>query len=218
VIFFSDNGGLISRFDKIPLVANSKKHIYENDSLLYIASSNAPLRAEKGTLYEGGIREPLIVKWPGQINPGTRSESIVSSVDFFPTLAEILQAASTQEMDGHSLMPDLEGKIRQDRAIYWHYPVYHHSQPASAVREGDLKLIYFYDEDRLELYNLSNDVGEKVNLASIRSDEAQRLKKKLDDWLQQTKADLPTINPDFDEQKRWEWGTHPGRDMLAKGE
>ena len=80
VVFFSDNGGLISRFDRIPLVASSKQHIYQGDTLLYVASSNAPLRAEKGTLYEGGIREPLIAWWPGHLEAGKLSPALVSSL------------------------------------------------------------------------------------------------------------------------------------------
>ncbi len=89
VVFFSDNGGLVRRFDKIPLHVNSKLYIYGPDSMQYVATSNAPLRAEKGTVYEGGIREPMIIKWPGVVHPGSVSDDIITSVDFFPTLAEI---------------------------------------------------------------------------------------------------------------------------------
>ena len=88
-IYFSDNGGLISRFDMRPLLAPPRQYIYEGDTLLYVASSNAPLRAEKGTVYEGGIREPMILQWPGKIEAGQVSDAIISSVDFFPTFSEL---------------------------------------------------------------------------------------------------------------------------------
>jgi uncharacterized sulfatase len=219
VIFFSDNGGLIRRFDRVPLIAEAKQHIYQEDSLLYVASSNAPLRAEKGTLYEGGIREPLIIKWPGKIEANTRSEAIISSVDFFPTLLDISGMKSDQLVDGESILSKLDDKgSSRSRNIFWHYPVYHHSVPASAVRSGDWKLIYFYDSDRIELYNLASDIGESSNLASANPQKRDELKNLLDVWLKETSADLPLVNPDFDETKRFEWGIHPGREQLQKGE
>ena len=220
VIFFSDNGGLIRRYDRVPLVAESRQHIYKDDSLLYVASSNAPLRAEKGTLYEGGIREPLIVKWPGKIQAGTTSDAIISSIDFFPTFLELTKnTVSNQIIDGESLLGKLTSETNSEvRSIFWHYPVYHHSVPASAVRHGDWKLIYFYDTDASELFHLGDDIGETTNLSEKNPDKRDELKKLLDEWLIQTGADLPTINPDFDETKRGEWGIHPGRDQLLQGE
>ena len=219
VIFFSDNGGLIRRFDRIPLLAESKKHIYEGDSLMYIASSNAPLRAEKGTLYEGGIREPLIIKWPGNIEGGTQSDAIISSVDFFPTLLALTGVESKQTIDGESIFSETGNVLEmKSRNIFWHYPVYHHSVPASAVRSGEWKLIYFYDSNQSELYNLESDISESNNLAEENPKKRDELKELLDEWLTDTGADLPRSNPDFDEMKRFEWGTHPGRDQLQQGE
>ncbi|MCB0688153.1 MAG: sulfatase [Saprospiraceae bacterium] len=219
LIFFSDNGGLVSRFDKVPLIAKSKQHIYEDDSLLYIASSNAPLRAEKGTLYEGGIREPMIVKWPGKIPAGSRSDAMISSVDFFPTLMQLTGGNTEQIIDGKNLLPVLQGDATDtERALFWHYPVYHHSRPASAIRHGDWKLIYFYDTGESELYNLKDDVGESNNLVNTNPEKSKELKAQLDRWLEETHADLPKQNPDFDEARRGEWGTHPGRDQMMAGE
>ncbi len=225
VIFYSDNGGLIRRFDRVPLIAESRQSIYQDDSLLYIASSNAPLRAEKGTLYEGGIREPLIVRWPGRIRPGTTSDALISSVDFFPTFLELNRIdlntyLNIQVVDGESILPKLKWDFipEKDRAIFWHYPVYHHSVPASAVRHGDWKLLYFYDTENLELYNLRDDIGETTNLAEINPRKADQLKRILDDWLKETGAGLPVPNPDFNEEKRYEWGRHPGHEQLRQGE
>ncbi len=220
VIFFSDNGGLISRFDKVPLIAKSKQHLYEGDSLLYIASSNAPLRSEKGTVYEGGIREPLIVRWPNHITAGSLSESLVTSVDFFPTFLELADAnlSSSQVLDGKSIVPSFSQKVTDtSRAIYWHYPVYHHSQPASAIRKGPWKLIHFLNDDRIELYNLETDIGESTNLADNETEKAGELKDLLVSWRNEVGAEITEPNPDFDEEKRYEWGRHPGHEQLRAG-
>ncbi len=218
VIFFSDNGGLIRRFDRIPLIAKSKQHIYEGDSLLYVASSNAPLRSEKGTLYEGGIREPLIVKWPGKITAGSTSQAIITSVDFFPTLQELTKSSTVQEVDGESIFDKTDGKIENKRAVYWHYPVYHHSTPASAVRSGDWKLLHFYEENNYELYNLKTDIGEEINLTKDHPEKVTELRGLLELWLEETGADLPGANDAFHPGKRYEWGKHPGREAMRKGE
>jgi uncharacterized sulfatase len=214
IVFFSDNGGLISRFDRINLHAKSKQYIYEGDTMQYIATSNDPLRAEKGTLFEGGIREPMIVKWPGKVPGGTVSDALISSVDFLPTFADIAGATvpEGQQLDGVSIVDILRGKPqREERALFWHYPVYHHSVPASAVRKGDMKLIHFLDDDHVELYDLKEDIGETVDLAVSNTTEAEGLKKMLDDWRASVDARFPVPNPDFDPQRRLEWGRHPGR-------
>ncbi|SHJ22586.1 sulfatase [Pseudozobellia thermophila] len=220
IVFFSDNGGLVSRFDEIPLLAQSKLTYYEGDSLQYIASSNKPLRAEKGTVYEGGIREPLIVKWPGTVKKGSRSEAIVCGIDLFPTFAQMAKAElpKNQVVDGKSFVPQLRGAEEgQDRTVFWHYPVYHHSEPASAVRQGDWKLIHFMDDDRLELYHLGNDIGETRNLADSETEKRDELYHLLSQWRKQVKAAMPTDNPDFDPLRRKEWSRHPAFGDMVKG-
>jgi arylsulfatase A len=193
VIFFSDNGGLIKRFDeKGPVV-----------------TSNAPLRAEKGTLYEGGIRVPLIVRWPGVVKPGSVCDVPVTSVDFYPTILQIAGVAGDpkHKVDGESLMPLLEqsGGLKRD-AIYWHYPHYHHCAPCGAVRSDALKLIEYYEDGRHELYNLADDIGEQRNLADAQPKDAERLAKKLADWRRSVGAKMPTPNPNFKPAKAGEWG------------
>lgn len=212
VIFFSDNGGLNKRFDRIPLLDDSKLSIYENDSLQYIATSNKPLRGEKGTLLEGGIREPMIVKWPSHIKAGSVSNAIIISVDFFPTLVEIAggKLPENQKFDGRSIVPVLKGKVGdKNRAIFWHYPVYHHAEPASAVRMDDWKLIQNLVTMNYELYNLKDDIGEVSNLAASNPGKVKELSMLLDKWRKDTGARLPVPNPDFNETKRYEWGTFP---------
>ncbi len=214
VVFFSDNGGLVSRFDRIPLIAGSKQHIYQGDTLLYVASSNAPLRAEKGTLFEGGIREPMVVRWPGKIEGGRVSHALVSSVDFLPTFADLagMELPAQQIYDGISLTGLLEG-AREDpgRALFWHYPVYHHDRPASAVRRGEWKLLHYLPDGERLLFNLKEDPGEKQDLSGEYPGVASELHELLERWREDCNARLPVPNPDFDPERRHEWGRHPDR-------
>ncbi len=195
VIFYSDNGGLYRAYggyrgDRSPV------------------TTNAPLRDEKGTLYEGGIREPLIVRWPGVIRPGTTCEVPVTSVDFYPTFLDIVgaKAPANQPLDGESILPLLTqtGTLVRN-AIYWHYPHYHHSRPAGAIRQGKWKLIEFFEEGKLELYDLANDIGEKKNLADEKPRKATQMQKKLARWRKSVKAKMPTPNPDYDPARANEW-------------
>lgn len=214
LIFFSDNGGLNRRFDKIPLLAQAKLSIYQDSDLQYIATSNTPLRAEKGTLYEGGIREPLIIKWPDKIKAGSVSDALVSSIDFYPSFLEIARIKNlhTQKLDGKSFLPILTGsKGMPDRSLFWHYPVYHHDLPAGAIRKGKWKLIEIFTENRFELYDLENDLGESQNLASLHPELVKDLARELANWRESVGAELPMENPDFDSDRRQEWGKHPSR-------
>ncbi|MCH8829366.1 MAG: sulfatase [Planctomycetes bacterium] len=192
VIFFSDNGGLYRRFD-------------EKGSAVM---SNLPLRDEKGSLYEGGIREPCIIRWPGVVKPGSECPVPISSVDFWPTIAEIAgtSAKFTHKIDGVSLLPLLKqtGSFK-DRAIYWHYPHYHHTSPAGAIRYGDFKLIEYFDDGRLELYNLAKDIGETQNLAGNDPKKTRQLQAMLKAWRKSVGARMPAQNPNFDRKRRHEW-------------
>jgi len=193
VIFFSDNGGLRKRFDKQGPVV----------------TTNAPLRDEKGSLYEGGIREPLIVRWPGVVEPGTLCNQPVTAVDFYPTLVEIAggRLAADCALDGESILPLLTqaGSLRRD-AIYWHYPHYHHARPAGAVRQGDWKLIEQYETGQLQLYNLAADIGEQHNLAEQMPEKARRLQQKLAQWRKSVGAQMPAENPMYDPARAGQWG------------
>ncbi len=192
VIFYSDNGGL--------------RQIYTGDG--EIVTSNAPLRDEKGTLYEGGIRVPLIVRWPGRIKPGSTCGVPVTSTDLLPTFAEIAGVKTTPTGDGESIVGLLKQRGKPKRkAIYWHYPVYHHSTPAGAVRMGDWKLIEFFGGGRrLELYNLADDIGEKKNLAVKHPAKAAELHGALIAWRRSVGAAMPTPNPNHDPARAAEWG------------
>jgi uncharacterized sulfatase len=214
VIFFSDNGGLESRFDRIPLLAQSRQHIYEGDTLLYVASSNAPLRAEKGTIYEGGIREPFIARWPGKIEAGKVNNALISSVDFLPTFVELAgsKLPDQQVFDGMSLVSILEGSEHDpERAIFWHYPVYHHDEPASAIRKGKWKLIHNLVNGQRYLYNLEDDIGESTDLSQSKQEIADELYQLLQTWREDCRAEFPVPNPGFIPEGRYEWGRHPDR-------
>lgn len=185
VIFTSDNGGL-STSEGWP-------------------TSNLPLRGGKGWLYEGGIREPLIVRWPGKVKPATTVATPVSSPDFFPTLlaaAGTLPAAG-QRLDGVSLLPTLAGSPGPDRPLFWHYPHYGNQggAPAAAVRLGDWKLIEWLEDGRVELFQLANDPGEATNLAAAEPERCAQLRRRLHDWQRQVGAVMPAKNPAYDPAK-----------------
>jgi len=193
VIFFSDNGGL----DRI--YTGQGPHI----------TTNAPLRDFKGTLYEGGIRDPLIVRWPGVARAGSLCRAAVISNDFLPTMLEMAGARPKpgQAIDGLSLLPLFKGAAALDRdTLYWYYPTYHHSTPAVAIREGDYKLLEFFEDSSLELYHLKDDIGETKNLARAMPEKAAAMRTKLHRWREALGAPLPALNPDYDAEKARRWG------------
>ena len=186
VIFFSDNGGLAT------LGRNRAG-----------PTSNKPLRSGKGWLYEGGIREPMIVRAPGVTAPGSVSDTPVVSMDFFPTMLDFAGLPSRPELhaDGESLLPLLQGKSSVSRdPIIWHYPHYHGSTwtPGAAIRDGDWKLIEFYEFDEVELYNLCEDLSETTNLAETNSAKTTELRRKLREWQTRMGAKMPVSNPAYD--------------------
>ncbi|OQX94549.1 hypothetical protein B6I21_09330 [candidate division KSB1 bacterium 4572_119] len=185
IIFMSDNGGLST-------LKNKK----------WAPTANVPLRAGKGWLYEGGIREPMIVKLPGVLDPGEICRVPVMSTDFYPTMLELanIPPKPEQHKDGVSLVPLLKQREAfQQRDLFWHYPHYHGSgsRPCSAIRSGDYKLIEWFEDDSIELYDLKQDPGEKNNLAEKMADKANELKIKLRDWRIETGALMPRPNPDW---------------------
>ena len=182
VIFMSDNGGL----------ATAEGH----------PTSNLPLRGGKGWLYEGGIREPFIIRAPGVTNPGSTCDTPVISTDFYPTILNLagLPLNPQQHPDGVSIVPLLKGgELRRDAPLFWHYPHYGNQggAPSGAVRDGDWKLIEWYEDGRLELFNLRDDIGEKKNLAAENPAKVKVLHAKLAAWLTEVKAIMPTPNPDW---------------------
>jgi len=179
LVFTSDNGGLLR------------------------STTNVPLRAGKGSSYEGGVRVPTIVSWPGVTPPGSVCHEPVITPDFYPTLLEIAGAKGNAKhnanVDGVSLVAllrDPGSQLKRD-AIYWHYPHYHPggATPYGAVRAGDWKLIEFYEDMHAELYNLKDDLGEKNDLAKKMPEKAAALRDRLHAWRQAVGAQMPTPNP-----------------------
>ncbi len=165
-------------------------------------TSNAPLRAGKCFLFEGGIRVPLIVSWPGMVEAGSVSHVPVTSTDFYPTILELagIPLMPEQHLDGISFVRLLHGETSLGRKdLFWHYPHYEGGwEPSSAIRSGDWKLIDFYEEARVELYNLKNDVGEYHDLAETYPDLTHSLRQKLHAWREEVNANNPSPNPNFD--------------------
>jgi arylsulfatase A-like enzyme len=193
VVFSSDNGGLATA-----------------ESPNTPATNNAPLREGKGWLYEGGIRVPLLVRWPGNVKPGSTCATPVSSVDLLPTVAEVCEPQLAKPVDGVSMAPLLRqtGTLQRD-ALYWHYPHYspQGGKPGGAIRQGDFKLIEFYEQGRRELYNIARDTSESTNLIDREPQRAEELAAKLADWRKAVDAHMPVVNPDFRPDAQDEDGT-----------
>ena len=184
VIFTSDNGGL-----HVP-EANHQK-----------ITHNRPFRAGKGFLYEGGLRIPLIVRWPGHVPAESTTDTPVINTDWTPTSLAIAGISTTDTIDGENILPILSGKSsRSDRRFFWHFPHYTNqgSSPAGAVREGDWKLIEHYEDGRVELFNLGTDLSEKHNLAASESVRVKKLQAALSEWRNMINAQTNSLNPAFD--------------------
>jgi arylsulfatase A-like enzyme len=198
VIFYSDNGGMAAANFYEP-----GRIIAANDLDKAFSTSNIPLRGAKGWLYEGGIRVPLIVKWPGKGLSGIVCDVPVTSPDFFPTILDILGINPPAEMntDGVSFAPLLQGAEKTDRdAIFWHFPHYSNhgmQSPGGAVRCGDYKLLEYFENGTVQLFNLKNDLSEQNNLADSEPAKVKELLELLRNWRKQIGARMMDPNPDY---------------------
>jgi len=183
VVFTSDNGGVAS-----------------GDAF---STSNLPLRGGKGYQWEGGIREPYFINVPWLHHKGKENSYPVAGSDFYPTILDLanLDLLPEEHKDGVSLKPLLEGKSLPQRPLYWHYPHYGNQggEPSSVIREGNWKLIHYYEDGRNELYNLIQDPGEKNNVLAANKETSDKLFTKLSGWLQSVNANLPSKDPEYDE-------------------
>lgn len=212
VVFLSDNGGVDVLYDAAQFTQGSGR--VEQLQVKERQFSNAPLRAGKGSQYEGGIRVPCLVRWPGVVKAGVACHTPVHVVDWMPTLLEAAGAKipSTHAMDGVSLVPLLRGGEQRPRPLFWYLPFYElrwAATPCAVMRDGDWKLIdYFgdwFDADgkfvpgaRLELFDLSHDLGERHNLADAEPDRAKRMQGQLRAWMQAVPVSVPGPNPHHD--------------------
>ncbi len=191
VIFTSDNGGRVTvdNINRVP------------------TTSNVPLRFGKASAYEGGVRVPLIVSWPGVTKPGSVSDAPVITMDLFPTIVEMAGLptnASRTALDGVSIAALLRGATKPTRdTMFWHYPHHQHYQlggamPYAAIRSGDFKLVEFFNDMHVELYNIRADIGEKIDLASAQPKKVEELRARLHAWRKEVGAQMPTPNPTHD--------------------
>ena len=180
IVFTSDNGGLMGRWGQV--------------------TSNAPFRSGKGDMFEGGVRVPVIVKALNVTDPGVSDHPVIS-MDFYPTLMSLtgieIPIAVKSQLEGQDLTQVLKSQKPNKRELFWHYPHYHveGASPYSAVRSGNWKLIYYYETETSELFDLSSDIGETTDLSANSPEIKQDLLTKLDDWKKKVGAQLPTPNP-----------------------
>ncbi|MEQ9440015.1 MAG: sulfatase [Cyclobacteriaceae bacterium] len=200
VVFTSDNGGVAS-----------------GDAF---ATSNLPLRGGKGYQWEGGIREPYFIKVPWLNTGGKSSDVPVSGVDFYPTLLDLagLELKPDEHTDGVSLLPLIQGESIAERPLYWHYPHYGNQggDPSSIIREGDWKLIHYWEDGHRELYNLASDAEEKTNILDQEPEVAKRLGQQLERFLQETNANTPEPDPEYNEQLAQERHEQIVNEMLPR--
>jgi arylsulfatase A-like enzyme len=184
VVFFSDNGGYINKYEGTEV------------------TDNYPLRSGKGSLYEGGTRVPLIVRWPGVTRAGGVCSRAVSSIDFYPTILGMAGLSGDSEhnanLDGLSLVPllrDPTAGLKRD-TLHWHYPHYYPTtSPVSSIRRGHWKLLEYLEDERVELYDLNKDIGEQNNLAKAMPEKAAELRQHLGAWRKDMNAQMPAPNP-----------------------
>jgi arylsulfatase A-like enzyme len=183
VIFTSDNGGL-STSEGSP-------------------TSNLPLRGGKGWIYEGGIREPWIVRYPGVTKAGTINEQMICSIDLFPTIMKAAGIDAGVKVDGIDLSPALKGENLERDTLYWHYPHYSNQGgiPGGVIRVGDYKLVERYEDGLVHLYDLKKDIGERNDLASSMPEKVSQMRKKLHSWYKD--VDAKFLQENGDSGKPW---------------
>lgn len=225
---------MIEAVDKsVGRVQNKLKQLdLENNTLFIFTSDNGgvtgvttnhPLKGSKGSFYEGGVRVPTFMRWPGVIKEDTKCNTPITSVDFMPTFAELAGTSvpTNQPVDGASIVPLLHGNKIETRAIFWHFPLYLKSQgngrvfpisgtqqlnwrgvPSSMICKGDWKLMHLFEDDSIRLYNVATDISESEDLAARHPKMAQQLLAELKSWQKKTKAVIPTqLNPAFEKSK-----------------
>jgi arylsulfatase A-like enzyme len=197
VIFYSDNGGMSAAN-----FGNPTRVIQPTVLDKFFSTSNLPLRGAKGWLYEGGVRVPMIIKCPRDGEKDIANDTPVISTDFYPTILDILGLSSGKHIaDGTSLVPLLKKQEKiSDRAIYWHFPHYSNhgmQSPGGAVRYGDYKLLEYFENNTVQLFNLAVDPGEQVDLSHTQQEKASELRAMLHQWRKEIKGQMPQSNPDY---------------------
>ncbi len=219
VIFFADNGGMAGMN-----IGNPIRTATEEQLDRAFSTSVLPLRGAKGWLYEGGIRVPCIVKWPGQGLEGVVSDEPIISTDFYPSILEMagLPLVNDQHRDGISIAPLLKGEKSLDReAIYWHFPHYsnHGMQPpAGAIRSGPYKLLEYFENNTVQLFNLDRDLGETYDLSKSEPEKVKELTAMLRAWRKEVDAQMLSPNPDYIDidPHKWARGTDANNEWIRR--
>ena len=206
-------GRIMNKLDELMLSENTVVIFFSDNGGVGGITDMSPLRGSKGMLYEGGIREPMIVRWPGEVSPGTRCDIPVISIDFYPTFLEIAGISKPIDLvlDGENILSLFKGGGEfSERELFWHFPAYLQASenylpgliwrttPVSVIRKGDWKLLEFFEDGHLELYNLKEDISETNNLAEQMPEKAIFLHEKLINWRAKVNAPVPTeLNPEY---------------------
>lgn len=210
-------GRILAALDSLGLRQNTIVFFTSDNGGIRDISYQDPLRAGKGSYYEGGIRVPLIVRWPGTVEPGSWSDVPVTNMDFYPSIQNIIKASPAKSfLDGEDITPVLKGQSLEERPLFWHFPIYLQSynpkedggrdplfrtRPGSVVRKGKWKLHEYFEDNGIELYDLEADAGEKTNRARENPEKAAELLELLREWRRETNAPVPTEpNPLYDVQ------------------
>lgn len=208
-------GRLLRTIDKLKLSNNTLIIFTSDNGGIRAISSQNPLRAGKGSYYEGGTRVPYIIKWPNTIKAGTTNTTPIVNMDFFPTFMNILDIDLPEKiLDGKNILPLLKGDIIKERPLFWHFPIYlqaykptkddgrdplFRTRPGSTVRYKNWKLHHYFEDNALELYNLDDDLGERNNLVDSNPKKANELYNLLETWRLEVNAPVPTkLNPEYD--------------------
>jgi arylsulfatase A len=197
IFFYSDNGGMSALN-----IGNPKRIIPEDKQDRAYSTSNLPLRGAKGWMYEGGIRVPLIVKWPEKGKQNIESAIPVTSVDMFSTIMNMVgfPEGIGKDKEGVDISPLIKGETMNRGSIYWHFPHYSNhgmQSPGGAIRDGDYKLLEYFENGTVQLFNLKNDIGEQKDLSKIEIEKTKELKEKLHEWRQKVGAQMMKPNPDY---------------------
>lgn len=208
-------GKLLKTLKELKLTDNTLIVFTSDNGGIRAISNQAPLRAGKGSYYEGGTRVPYIIKWPDHVKAGSVNTTPIVNMDFYPTFMKLLNIELPDKiLDGKSLLPVLNGKTMEDRPLFWHFPIYleayqpekddgrdplFRTRPGSTVLYKNWKLHHYFEDNALELYNLKNDLGERNNLVTSRPEKAQELFSLLKHWRDEVKAPVPKeLNPEYD--------------------
>ena len=199
-------GQVVSKLDQLGLRDNTMVIFYSDNGGKETYARQDPLRSGKGWLYEGGVRVPLVIRWPGHTDPGSMTDHLMTTVDLFPTFLELLDDADApDDLDGESFLDVLQGQAsRTERTLYWHYPHYHVGSgmvPAGAIRRGKYKFIEWFEGTvagagrKYELFDLAEDISESRDLTGSRPEIAEQLRADLAAWRARVGAQMPTPNP-----------------------